>query len=153
MRVLLWLALLLVLPACDGGAPDDGVALTCERIGTRTDGQFRARVVDPFGERPFTPGCTRATQADGRTVVRALVLSGPLIEGDIVLTAIGTATGVYSVAAGQASARYAVAGQTYEATEGSVVLTLVTEATVAGTFDFVARDGVRVTSGEFTLPR
>lgn len=149
-RVLLASALLLA--ACDGGAAFEGIPVSCATLGTDEGGVFTARLLDEDAdERAFRATCTRATRSADRIVIRALVLSGALVEGEIVLTALGTAGGGYSVSAGTASARYIVGGRVYEAVDGSVTLGTVGDASVVGAFDFVTVDGPDVASGEFTL--
>lgn len=140
----------LALAACDTG-PDEGAPLTCDRLGMGTEGTLTATVRRDSVFRAFDATCLRATVTADRIVIRGLVTSGSLIEGDIVLTALATDRGSFSIGAGQASGRYIVAQQTYEALEGSVTLGGVA-ASVAGAFEFSARDGVSVFNGEFSIP-
>jgi hypothetical protein len=149
----LFLASALLLAACDGGATFGGVPVSCASLGTDEGGAFTARLLDEqTGERAFVATCTRATRSVDRIVIRALVVSGALVEGEIVLTALGTAGGGYGVSAGTASARYILRGRVYEAVEGSVTLGTVGDASVTGAFDFATVGGPDVAGGEFTLP-
>ena len=152
MRIAL-LASALLLAACDGGATFGGVPVSCAALGTDEGGALTARLLDEDGEEAlFRATCTRATRSADRLVVRALVISGTLVEGEIVLTALGTARGGYSVSAGTASARYIQRGRVYEAVDGSVTLGTVGASSVVGAFDFTTVDGPDVAGGEFTLP-
>lgn len=152
MRAFL-LAAVLALAACDGGATFGGVPVSCAALGTDEGGAFTARLLEEGRpERTFRATCTRATRAADRIVVRALVVSGTLVEGEIVLTALATDRGGYSVSAGTASARYILRGRVYEAVDGSVTLGTVGASSVAGAFDFATVDGPDVAGGEFTLP-
>jgi len=149
-----WIVLtsVLLLAACDGGGTE-GPAVTCATLGTDEGGTLTARLlVQGRDPRTFTATCTRATRTADRVVVRALVLSGPLVEGEIVLTALGTGNGTYAIGGGTAAARYVVGGRVYEAVDGGITLGTVSETAVVGAFDFSTVDGPSVAGGEFTLP-
>lgn len=146
------LASVLLLAACDSGGTQ-GVPVSCASLGTDEGGTLTARLlVDDADPRTFAATCSRATRAADRVVIRALVVSGSLVEGEIVLTTLGTTSGPYAIGGGTAAARYIVGGRVYEAVDGGVTLGVVSATAVTGAFDFSTVDGPSVTGGEFTLP-
>lgn len=149
-RLLLASALLLV--GCDGGAPADGVPVSCAAYGTYEDGLLSAEVREGDFTGPFLATCTRATRTTDRVVIRAFVLNGSRVDGEIVLTALGTSDGAYAIGGGTASGRYISRGIVHEAVEGGITLGTVSASGVSGAFDFTTDSGLSVVGGEFTLP-
>ncbi len=158
-RLLPLLLLLALLPACDGGAPDDDQLFTCQSLGLGTQGTMTADLRVAGVTVPFEPTCLRVTVESDVIVVRGIVTSGPILERDIVLLAPTTepTTVPLSIALREASATYATPGRTLNAVEGTITIDAVTASDVSGTFDFVTSGNetqrVSVAGGTFQIPR